>query len=322
MDHRVLARELIRGLRGGRSQQSTNRRFGYSSNVLHGWETGVRVPRVSDFLRLAELAHVDVVNVLNEFSPHGALPIQCKSHDRRNVRLWIEALCHGRPHSVLARALGCNRNTIARWIAGDTEPRLTQALGLVECTTLRLLDFVGRFVDPARLPSVQRAYRDLLLQRQVAYELPWTHGVLRAIELHVDSDPKGHRPGFFAKRLGIALAEEEQAVSALGRARQIRRVRGKWVARRVLAVDTRLDPEGNLRLKRHWAEVAAQRLARTTPPETGLFSYNLFAISEEGLELIRAAHLSYYERIRAIVAECRRPTRVVLANLQLIPLDE
>jgi transcriptional regulator with XRE-family HTH domain len=322
MDHSALARELIRGLRGARSQQSTNRRLGYSSNVLHGWESGVRAPDVSDFLRLAELARVDVALVMNEFSPHGVLPTEGKPHDRENVRRWLDALCRDRPHSELARAVGCNRNTIARWIAGDTKPRLTQTLRLVECTTLRLLDFVGRFVDPARLPSVKQAYHDLALQRQVAYALPWTHAVLRAIELHADSAIEEHRPGFFATRLGITLAEEEQAVSALARARQIQRRRGKWMTRRILAVDTRQDPEGNLRLKRHWAEVAMQRLARASPPQTGLFSYNLFAISDEGLELIRAAHLSYYERIRAIVADCNRPTRVVLANLQLIPLDE
>jgi hypothetical protein len=47
----------------------------------------------------------------------------------------------------------------------------------------------------------------------------------------------------------------------------------------------------------------------------------LFAISDEGLEQIRQAHLQYYERVRAIVAECEHPTRLALVNVQLLPLD-
>jgi hypothetical protein len=34
-----------------------------------------------------------------------------------------------------------------------------------------------------------------------------------------------------------------------------------------------------------------------------------------------AGHLQYYERLRAIVAECEHPTHLALVNVQLLPLD-
>ena len=74
-------------------------------------------------------------------------------------------------------------------------------------------------------------------------------------------------------------------------------------------------------MKRHWAQVGVERLAGAALPDGSQYSYNLFAVSEDGLQRIRQAHLQYYERVRAIVAECQLPTRLALVNIQLLPLD-
>jgi hypothetical protein len=47
----------------------------------------------------------------------------------------------------------------------------------------------------------------------------------------------------------------------------------------------------------------------------------LFAISDADLERVKQAHLDYYERVRAIVAESRHPSRVVLTTIGLLPLS-
>jgi hypothetical protein len=145
--------------------------------------------------------------------------------------------------------------------------------------------------------------------------------VLRALELESYRALPRHVRGLIAGHTGIGIDEEDQLLSRLAAAKQIRRSRGKWVLRRILNVDTREDAASNLLLKRHWAEVGVERLGERELPPGSLYSYNLFAISDDGLERIRAAHLEYYERVRTIVAECNAPTRVVLANVQLIPLD-
>ncbi len=59
--------------------------------------------------------------------------------------------------------------------------------------------------------------------------------------------------------------------------------------------------------------------ARRTAAEA-LFSFNLFAVSEEGYQQIRRLHLAYYDQARAIIEQSRSADRVVLMNLQLIPL--
>ena len=88
----------------------------------------------------------------------------------------------------------------------------------------------------------------------------------------------------------------------------------------MLTVDTRPNEEENRRLKLHWAAVGLQRL-QAGAPQGALFSYNLFPIDARGFERIRRLHLEYYERMREIVAESSTADRVVLMNMQLVPLD-
>jgi transcriptional regulator with XRE-family HTH domain len=229
----------------------------------------------------------------------------------------LSGLVRDRSHADLARQLSVNRNTVARWLEGKTEPRVPQLLALVEATTHRALDFLA---DLAELPSVAAAQADLRRQRDVAYTQPWAHAVLRALELQQYRALPQHEPGVLAASTGLSLEEEQQALRVLMQSGQVRKQGKRLKAKRVLAVDTRENPAGNLALKQHWFAVASARLAQHGIPEGGLASYNLFAIAEEDLERVRQAHLDYYERIRAIVSESRQPTRVVLATIGLAPL--
>src|SRR5262245_38605960 len=54
MDHEALAKELIRALRGKRSQVALSRRLKHRSNVLYAWEAGLRAPTAAGFLDLAK----------------------------------------------------------------------------------------------------------------------------------------------------------------------------------------------------------------------------------------------------------------------------
>lgn len=312
----------MRALRGKRSQAACGRRLKCRSNVLHAWETGVRSPSLSHFAALLRLNGIDLEQTLSAL--HSAEPsVDAAVRGLRDYGQALRDLAGGRSISDLAQAMARNRNTVARWLEGRTEPRLPDLLCFVHVTTLRLLEFLGQLTDLRALPSVMQAHRDLEAQRRLAYDMPWSHAVLRALELSPYAALKRHVPGFTAKQLGIPLEVEKRCLKALAHAGQIERADGKWQVVRVLSVDTRAEPAKNLALKRHWADVAVQRLAaREAIPADSLYSYNLFAVSEEGLAKIRELHLAYYQQVRALVDASTSPTRVVLMNVQLLPLAE
>ena len=67
MDHDLLAGQLIRALRGKRSQVALSRRLQYDSNVLYTWESGRRAPTAAVFFDLARRVGVDVPQAIDNF---------------------------------------------------------------------------------------------------------------------------------------------------------------------------------------------------------------------------------------------------------------
>lgn len=323
MDHEALAKQLVRALRGSRSQVALSRRMKCRSNVLYSWESGRRWPTAAVFFKLAEKTGVDVTHGIERFL--GNLPdhlVEADFTQPETVAALLSHLREGTTQVELARRVGTNRVSLARWLKGEAEPRLPDLLRVIDASSLRLLDFVAIFVSPERLPEARGAWGVLEAQRRLAYSLPWSHAVMRVLELKAYRRLPEHRPGFIAKRLGIPQSEEEACLKALGDSRLIAKRRKRWVATQVLTVDTRRNPEAGRLLKRHWASVAIERLMDLEPRENDLFSYNLFTVSESDWERLRDLHIAYYQELRRVIEASEPAERVALVNLQLMRLDE
>jgi len=320
-DVELLSRDLMRALRGERSQPAFSRGLGFRSNAAYLWEHGRRYPEVSAFLKAALARDAALGPTLARFFEQPLETFQGRrALSIRNVtRLMVQLLGSGSKRDVAAQ-LGVDRTTLGRWCAGKTEPRLPQFLSLVQLGTQRLIEFISLFVDLAQLPSTREVYTYFLRQRRLAYELPRSHVVLRALELDAYLSRPGHDVALLAREVGASEAEVERCLAELEAAGQVARDGSHYRSVQILTIDTREDPEQNARLKAFWAREALERFeSRHSSAET-LFSFNLFAISDEGFAQIRKLHLAYYDQARAIIEQSPRADRVVLMNLQLMPL--
>ena len=84
-------------------------------------------------------------------------------------------------------------------------------------------------------------------------------------------------------------------------------------------VQTSASGEVGRHLKRHWSEVAADRITGAYP---GQFSYNVFTVSRDDFERIRQLHLAYFHAMRQIVSESSPNEVVGVVNVQLFALDD
>jgi hypothetical protein len=153
--------------------------------------------------------------------------------------------------------------------------------------------------------------------KQVAYDSPWSHAVLHALELEELSRPRGGGLGALVNRLGIPEAEIVAALNALQEAGQVRRHRNSWRIIKQQTVNTAQDPQRAQMLKAFWFQVATDRV-RTHAP--GFFGYTLFAISEQDLRRLREVQLEYIRQMQAIIAESAPGERVGLYAVQLLDL--
>jgi len=321
MDTAQISADWLRAVRGKRSQRSFSKRLGYASNIAYRWETGVCYPLAREALALAKrdgaAGRAALLTFLGGTLPEPLLEVELGT--REGVAQLLKTLRGDTSLVELARRSGHSRFSIARWLSGAAEPRLPELLTLVEAMTFRLLDFLASFTHIERLPTVAEAYRALEAARKTAYDVPWSHAVLRALELSDYRALRRHRPGWIARRLGISQQEEEACLSALATARQIKLERGLWVADETRTVDTRVHPERGRRLKAEWLRVALERLESGV---TGVFGYNLMAISRADLARLREMHIAYFRNMQSLVADSAPSECVVLFNTELFALDE
>jgi hypothetical protein len=223
------------------------------------------------------------------------------------------------PIGVLAQRTGYNRYKVGRWLAGKTQPRLPEFFALVEAASRRLLDLVACLVSPLDLPSVADAWRELEAARTVAYSVPWSHAVLRALELDGYRELRGRAAvDWLARSLGLAESDVRKNLAALAEAGQIQKRAGRWIPRRVLDVDTGRDPQRARALKHAWSEVAVGRLKKGAP---GLYGYSVFAIARRDLARVLELQLEYARAMQSVIASSQPSECVGLYCVQLLDLS-
>jgi len=320
MDYSKLASELVRGVRGRRSQQTVSQRLGFRSNVVYAWESGRSYPTAAEFLRFAEACKVAVRPALIGF--YVKAPAWLSSTKRVSSPAAVAAFLRdqrGRtPIVELAAATKISRFALSRWLKGEAEPRLPDFLNLSSAATQRLGDWIACFTDPAALPSIARLWQSQQAARRAAYELPWTQPVLRALELEQYQALGEHADGWIAQRLGVSPEIERQALETLALSGQISKQEGSWRVEEAAPVDLRVDPEAAARQRAFWVGVAAARAERAK----GMFAYNVCALSERDLARLKQLAREFLQQARAIIARSSPVERVALVQMQLFALDE
>jgi hypothetical protein len=222
------------------------------------------------------------------------------------------------PVARIAELAGKNRYSVARWFDGKAQPKLPELLLLVDVTTRRLPDLLASFVDPERVPSIRAQWSRLTLARAAAFDRPWSHAVLPALELEGGARKRSEQPRWIADRLGIPIDEVRAALSLLEATGQVQRTRRGLAALPAMVADTSHDPRRAHELKVAWTETALQRMREG---REGSFGYSLFSVSRADLARLRALHLEYVREMQQVIAASTPNEVVGLYCAQLLPLE-
>jgi hypothetical protein len=286
----LAARQLLRALRGSRSQIAFCRRLGYRSNVATDWEAGRRFPDAVETFRAAAVAGIDVLAALRVFHPASA-----EAYAEGGVPAWLKALSGSTPHAFIARACGRSRHQVGRWLRGDALPRLPDLLALVDACTGRMPELVAALVDVREVPAVQAAAEARRRAGRLLFDSPWSPAVITLLA----TAPFG-TTAQLAERLGLLPAELEPAVEALVEA-GLGAPQGDSVKLlEHMMSSVRGSEEDRQRLRTHWARVSARRLQR--PSDSDQFGLDVLAVSRADFERIRERYLAFYREVRALVA--------------------
>jgi len=318
MNYEAIAVELIRALRGRRSRAEVSRRAGYRSNAVHRWEARRSWPTAARFLALHRALRPSARSWIERFfhaRPSWAADLDPSSPEA--VTAFLQQLKGKTPILRIAEHAQRNRYSVARWLDGAAEPKLPEFLRLVDASSRRLIDLVAALEDPAQLPSLRQHWTQIQLARTAAYDLPWSHAVLRALEL--ESGPRGlaAQRAWIARQLQISAEDVQEALRVLEATAQITKTRAGYRPRQIAAIDTGHDPQRAHALKVAWASTALERMKSGAP---GRFGYSLFAIARADLARLHALHLQYVRAMQEVVASSAPSECVGLYCAQLLDL--
>lgn len=310
MDHERLAAELMRALRGTRSQVAFARRLGCRSNVPYSWESGRRFPPARTFFAAVGAAGIDADTALAGYLRGAPAPVR---EQPAAIAVLLDAI-DGSTRADAAERCGIGVQALGRWVTGRSEPRLPDLLKVVDRAGQRLPDFVATFVDPDELPSLRSQWRQLKASRALVRASPWTGAILLALELDGYRSQPAHAPGWIAAALGIDPELEQAALGLLADAGQIRLRAGRYERVASAPIDARQKrPVGDL--KRFWGQVALERL-----DAAALVSWNLVAVSRADLPALLDVQREAFRQMRQIVERSTPADTLALAHWSLVPL--
>lgn len=305
--------EFLRALRGPRSQVQLARRLGYRGNPITDWERGERFPTAEEALRVAALSGRDLAAAFSRFSASTPLHL---AQGKLELGPWLRALRGDTSLTELAQRLGGSRFSVSRWLSGAAKPRLPDFFRLVDALTGRLPEWAAELVPIEEVPSLSARYRAAAAAKHLAFELPWTEAVLRLLETVPYRKRGRHRSSYLARCLGCSIAEVDTSLERLSSAGVIERRGSRYVVKGQLAVDTQGGKAALHALKRHWSQVASERLR--APQDTDFFGYNVISVSREDLERIREKLNVTFREIRSLVAASQPEEVAALLNLQIV----
>ena len=292
------ARQLMRAIRGPRSQVAFSRKLGYRGNVAAKWEGGHRFPTFGEMLRACLASRIEVAEALKRF--HEASADEWDSAEPTAIHRWLCALQGRTTQALLAERAGLSRQQVGRLLSGRAQGRLPQVLALLQAMTGRMPDLIGALVDIEQVPAVSAQVQARRALARLAFSHPWSPAA-RAWLGAQKRVPMAEAALRLSRTLGLPESEAEALIEALVTAEAATVVRGTLRPAERASVEIRPTADDIQRLRAHWARVTADRVERASGDD--LYSFNVFAVSRADLERIREAQRRFYREVRAIVAE-------------------
>lgn len=207
LDFAVLKVQILKAMRGTRSQIQISRALGYKHNQVYRWESNRTKITWRDFVRFTKICEAPLAEALEKLLLFTGTPYR---YDK-----LILQLAGNTNRAALASQLGCSAYMLSRWMNRRTEPSLENILKMIQVCSNALFETLDVVVGCDLIPLIKEESRLRRLERQLYFENPAAAAVVRCLELEEYSRQHVHEEGYVAKKLGISLADEKFLIHKL-----------------------------------------------------------------------------------------------------------
>jgi transcriptional regulator with XRE-family HTH domain len=330
-----IAQEILKRIRGSRTQIETSRILGFHYNQYHKWESGDRQIKWDQFIMVCEAFQVQIegtlrymlLYILKKFDPANAPDILSqflKISGRNDL-------------DVLARRLHTHQSSIRRWLNGSVMPDLGTVLQFFDLEKDFLDAFIRRIFEVAPGEATYSKSANIEEARLQFFSFfPWGLVILAALEVQQFQNLKSEKLPELARFVGIDNEILKMSLSLMVRLGIVEIEKECYQLKIHFFNLNNLNKEELVRPCQYWTEKIDRRMkiremggGDRLPPKTLLFSdYRMVSITKESEDLINAAMAEFIGKVKAIHENQKGPREKVACLLihhykpELLPLDD
>ncbi|MFG1482783.1 hypothetical protein ABMA79_12240 [Halobacteriovorax sp. HFRX-2_2] len=288
-----LSQQLIRSIRGEKSQEWVNQKLGASSNIIHRWEKGHSKASWEDFLKFCSIFNIDVEAILMSYLRF--------NDDVTKTDKLLEHIFSHKSLSDISNSCQISASKLRRLKSGETALCLNDFLqiifGLDEMESMALVFELSS----NRSIEILDQYNQMRLEITKHYfENPNIGHVLVCLDLPGYKKLSFHQDSFVAKATGLSIKEVNEIIEICEKNNLIEKVNGIYQAGKIKLSD-RGSTEQMTDVRRFWLNKAIANLEH----KSGLDAYGsmVFNTSQNARQEIIALYLRFFEDFKKIVTE-------------------
>jgi len=205
--YREIRMELIKAIRGKRTQGQVSRKLGFRANQVYRWEAGVQSVGWKEFAVFCRICDVDLraaCRDLLKFEGNPARSRELAAHFVGSAKI-----------SQFSVKMGLSRFKVTRWLSGQSDFTLDEVLELIERSQNGLFDFVHHLTRGAGIPRFKREFEAKRQYSALLKLQPWCSTVRVCLDMAEYQALPRHKRGFIAAKTGINPDQEDQLIQSL-----------------------------------------------------------------------------------------------------------
>lgn len=238
-----LAADLVRAVRGKRSQIQASRALGFSFNQIGKWESREKKILWLDFCRLNKACEGIVAQALRNLS---------LGYSGNEACAILNEMKADRTATAFAKVVGYPRLQLTRWLNGKVEIPLADMLAIIQATRNGLTQFAKCFFVEQEQPQSLNSLANTPEDFKTYFKKPWT-ALLHLVIEHKDCPAAPLAAEFISSLIGVSVKKVTSALNEL-LAAEILEIDSegsyKTVPGNILSSHR---PDGRM-VQRHWAK--------------------------------------------------------------------
>ncbi len=314
LDIEQLRKQLLRAIRGTKTQKEINDLLGYNFNQCAKWESGEKRILWTEFVSLLNILGLDVRPVFRA-------PIRYFG-DLEDYPKLISYLSGAKKPAQIARDLEISRDKVGRWLNAKQIPTLEEMLQVIlKYYSTMLVIIIETIVDLKDVPVIYGLYREAYLFKDFLIKNPWSFPLTIAMETREYQQLKEHQNGFLAEMIGINMEMEVSLISKLQEFGIVEKQNGKFKVLKPI-INFTMKYKNTLPLRRFFLDKAVEYIEAYPDQPPGCFMlYDVLPIPQDNLRQVIDLCFEFYSQVKKIIETGNSPKQNIrVLNLNLFTL--